>query len=213
MTKLHLIFVAQNFFLMNYSRFVNIVFMCLLFGAGFVISKYLNSPKERNVEEQSKVLLEKVQTVAKLITVEGNFSEVYNYKDFWAYDFFPFQKKAILLVDAKVSVGYDLKKMNIQSNAATKTVSISSLPEPEFLSIDHNIKYYDISEGTFNSFSPQDYTQLQEKVKEFVRKKAEESDLKNKARQQGNQMIDVIRFMVESAGWKFTIDAPSKVPQ
>jgi Protein of unknown function (DUF4230) len=187
--------------------------MCLLFGAGYVISKYLNSPKERNIEEQSKVLLEKIQTVAKLITVEGNFSEVYNYKDFWAYDFFPFQKKAILLVDAKVSVGYDLKKMNIQSDAATKTVTISSLPEPEFLSIDHNIKYYDISEGTFNSFSPQDYTQLQEKVKEFVRKKAEESDLKNKARLQGNQMIEVIRFMVESAGWKFKIDAPIQVPQ
>jgi hypothetical protein len=191
---------------MNTTRFANLLFMVLLFGAGYMASKYFNSPKEINAQEQSKVLLEKVQTVAKMITVEGNFSEVYNYKDYWGYDFFPFQKKAIILVDAKVSVGYDLKKMNMRSDALTKTLTISDLPEAEILALDHSLKYYDISEGTFNSFSPTDYNALQEKVKDFIRKKAEESDLKAKAKQQGNQMLDVIRFMVESAGWKLVLE-------
>ncbi len=191
---------------MNTTRFANLLFMVLLFGAGFMVCKYFNAPKEINAQEQSKVLLEKVQTVAKMITVEGNFSEVYNYKDYWGYDFFPFQKKAIILVDAKVSVGYDLKKMNMRSDAITKTLTISDLPEAEILSLDHSLKYYDISEGTFNSFSPSDYNLLQEKVKDFIRKKAEESDLKSKAKQQGNQMLDVIRFMVESAGWKLVLE-------
>ena len=168
--------------------------------------KLLVSAKEVTAEEQSKVLLEKIREVAKLVTVEGNISEVYNYKDYWGYDFFPFQKKAIILVDAKVSVGYDLQKMNMRSDALTKTLIISTLPNPEILSLEHDLKYYDISEGTFNSFSPKDYTDLQGKVKDFIRQKAEESELKRRANTQGNKMIDMIRFMVEGAGWTLVIE-------
>ena len=188
------------------TRFLNLLFAVLLFGAGYMTHKLLVSAKEVTAEEQSKVLLEKIREVAKLVTVEGNISEVYNYKDYWGYDFFPFQKKAIILVDAKVSVGYDLQKMNMRSDALTKTVTISTLPNPEILSLEHDLKYYDISEGTFNNFSPKDYTDLQVKVKDFIRQKAEESELKRRANTQGNKMIDMIRFMVEGAGWTLVIE-------
>lgn len=188
------------------TRFLNLLFAVLLFGAGYMTHKLLVSAKEVTAEEQSKVLLEKIREVAKLVTVEGNISEVYNYKDYWGYDFFPFQKKAIILVDAKVSVGYDLQKMNMRSDALTKTLIISTLPNPEILSLEHDLKYYDISEGTFNSFSPKDYTDLQGKVKDFIRQKAEESELKRRANTQGNKMIDMIRFMVEGAGWTLVIE-------
>lgn len=188
------------------TRFLNLLFAVLLFGAGYMTHKLLVSAKEVTAEEQSKVLLEKIREVAKLVTVEGNISEVYNYKDYWGYDFFPFQKKAIILVDAKVSVGYDLQKMNMRSDALTKTLTISTLPNPEILSLEHDLKYYDISEGTFNSFSPKDYTDLQGKVKDFIRQKAEESELKRRANTQGNKMIDMIRFMVEGAGWTLVIE-------
>ena len=188
------------------TRFLNLLFAILLFGAGYMTHKLLVSAKEVTAEEQSKVLLEKIREVAKLVTVEGNISEVYNYKDYWGYDFFPFQKKAIILVDAKVSVGYDLQKMNMRSDALTKTLTISTLPNPEILSLEHDLKYYDISEGTFNSFSPKDYTDLQGKVKDFIRQKAEESELKRRANTQGNKMIDMIRFMVEGAGWTLVIE-------
>ena len=188
------------------TRFLNLLFAVLLFGAGYMTHKLLVSAKEVTAEEQSKVLLEKIREVAKLVTVEGNISEVYNYKDYWGYDFFPFQKKAIILVDAKVSVGYDLQKMNMRSDALTKTLTVSTLPNPEILSLEHDLKYYDISEGTFNSFSPKDYTDLQGKVKDFIRQKAEESELKRRANTQGNKMIDMIRFMVEGAGWTLVVE-------
>ena len=188
------------------TRFLNLLFAVLLFGAGYMTHKLLVSAKEVTAEEQSKVLLEKIREVAKLVTVEGNISEVYNYKDYWGYDFFPFQKKAIILVDAKVSVGYDLQKMNMRSDALTKTLTITTLPNPEILSLEHDLKYYDISEGTFNSFSPKDYTDLQVKVKDFIRQKAEESELKRRANTQGNKMIDMIRFMVEGAGWTLVVE-------
>ncbi len=192
------------------TRFLNLIFAILLFGAGFMTHKYLVSLKEITAQEQSKVLLDKIRAVTKLVTVEGNLSEIYNHKDYWGYDFFPFQKKIIILVDAKVSVGYDLQKMNLQSDALTKTLTISALPEPEILSLDHNLKYYDISEGTFNSFTAKDYTELQDKAKDFIRQKAEESELKRSASAQGNKLIDMIRFMVEGAGWKLVIENTSK---
>ncbi len=188
------------------TRFLNLIFAILLFGAGFMTHKYLVSVKEITAQEQSKVLLDKISAVTKLVTIEGNLSEIYNHKDYWGYDIFPFQKKIIILVDAKVSVGYDLQKMNLRSDALTKTLIISALPEPEILSLDHNLKYYDISEGTFNSFTAKDYTELQGKAKDFIRQKAEESELKRSASAQGNKLIDMIRFMVEGAGWKLVIE-------
>jgi predicted SPOUT superfamily RNA methylase MTH1 len=193
------------------NRLVLILLLALSFGAGIGVCQWWHDKQTPQVEEQSKVLLEKVKTVAKLITVEGYFSEVYNYKDYWGYDFSPFQKKALVLVKARVSVGYDLAKMNMKADSKTKTLTVSQPPQAQVLSIDHDLSYYDISEGTFNSFSAEDYSKIQVKVKDFIKEKAEQSDLKQRAQTQGNQMLDVIRFMVESAGWKMVVENEAAV--
>jgi hypothetical protein len=187
------------------NRFALLVALTLAFGAGLATCFWWHHKATPKSEEQAKILLEKVKTVAKLITVEGYFSEVYNYKDYWGYDVFLFQKKALVLVKAKVSVGYDLGQMTMNADGKTKTLIISQLPEPQILSIDHDLSYYDISEGTFNSFSAEDYSKIQEKVKDFIKQKANESDLNQRAKTQGNQMLEVIKFMTESAGWTFNI--------
>jgi hypothetical protein len=189
------------------NHFTKILLLALGFSAGIIVCQWWHGRSAPQSEEQAKVLLEKVKTVAKLITVEGYFSEVYNYKDYWGYDFFPFQKKVLVLVKAKVSVGYDLGVMNMKADGNTKTLTVSQLPQVQVLSIDHDLSYYDISEGTFNSFSAEDYTKIQGKVKDFIKDKAEQSDLKQRAQTQGNQMLDVIRFMVESAGWKMVVES------
>jgi len=155
-------------------------------------------------EEQSQVLLEKIKTVAKLVTVEGYFSEVYDYQDYWKYDISPLRKKALVRIKAKVSVGYDLTQMKIEAFPDQKKMVISNLPDPSILSIDHDLDYYDISQGTFNSFTEADYNKINRNAKEMIRKNAETSDLFIAAEVQSNQLLDIIRFMVEGAGW--TID-------
>ena len=47
------------------------------------------------VTEESKILLEKIKTVSKLVTVEGYFSEIYDYQEYWGYDLSPFRKKSL----------------------------------------------------------------------------------------------------------------------
>lgn len=161
-------------------------------------------PRQNKVESAS-VLLEKIQAVAKLTTVEGQFSEVYNYSEYQGYFSFFWDKKVLVRVRATVAAGYDLEQLQFTADPITKTIRMSALPEPQILSIDHNLDYYDISEGIFESFSPEDYTRINQRAKDLIRDHAEKSNLLPAAREQAAKMIDLIRFMVEGAGWKLEV--------
>lgn len=193
------------------KKILLILLILLSVFAGVWLTRYYYSWQQHVVQEESKVLLEKIQTVCKLVTVEGYFSEVYTHEDYWGYDFSPFRKKALLRVKARVSVGYDLERIKIETNTETKTVYISNLPEAEILAIDHDVDYYDVSEGTFNSFSPRDYTNLNKRAKKYVETSAKESDLMKSANQQGNELLELVRFMVESADWQLVVGEPEAV--
>ncbi len=178
-----------------------------LVAGGFWIGRSLYKQKEEAVtREQAQVLLERIEHVAKLITVEGYFSEIYDYKDYWRFDWLPFQKKALLRVKAKVSVGYDLSKMKIEARPEEKLLLLSNLPDPEILSIDHDVDYYDITEGVFNSFKEADYTQMNRNAKKIIEDQALKSDLMLSAEKQAADILDLIRFMAESAGWRMRFE-------
>jgi hypothetical protein len=155
--------------------------------------------------EDSTVLLEKIQAVAKLSTVEGTFSEIYNYSEYQGYFTFFWDKKVLVRVRATVSAGYDLEKLNIESDPISKTIRMSGLPKPQILSIDHTLDYYDISEGLFSSFSPEDYTRINQRAKDLIRDSALRSNLLSEADAQGAKMLDLMRFMIEGAGWKLVV--------
>ncbi|HRI59010.1 MAG TPA: DUF4230 domain-containing protein [Saprospiraceae bacterium] len=180
----------------------------LMVVAAFLIGGWLTYrffvPQSRSVEDAT-VLLEKIQAVTKLITVEGQFSEIYNYSESDGYMLNLWDKKVLVRVRATVSAGYDLERLHIEADPATKTVRMSALPEPQILSIDHTLDYYDISEGYFTSFTPEDYNRINQRAKDLIREKAQESNLMSAAQEQADKMLELIRFMVESAGWKLVI--------
>lgn len=175
--------------------------LLFMLGLGVWGTRYYYTWQEKIVQEESQVLLEKIKTVAKLVTVEGYFSEVYDYKDYYSYDLSPFRKKALMRVKAKVSVGYDLERIEMESFPEQKLLLMKNLPEPQIISIDHEIDYYDITEGTFNSFTESDYNKLNKKAKAFIEEKAKDSELLRSAETQGNQILDLVKFMAENAGW------------
>ena len=180
----------------------------LMFLAVFALGGWLSyqyfSSRSRPVEDSS-VLLEKIQAVTKLITVEGQFSEVYNYSEYQGYFSMFWDKKVLVRVRATVSAGYDLNHLNLEADPQTKVVRMSALPEPQILSIDHSLDYYDISEGLFASFTPEDYNRINQRAKDLIRDQALKSSLMPAARDQAAKMLDLIRFMVESAGWRLDI--------
>lgn len=186
--------------------------LCLLV---FFFTKAIYQPAPGSEQVSSTVLLERVRPVLKLITVEGEFSELYDHTDTWTYNRMlaaipSFRKRAILRVKAKVSVGYDLDGMQVTVDEETHTVTLMSPPKPVILSIDHDVDYYDLDEGLFNHFSPQELTAISAKAKQQVVDQVEHSGLFAEAEDQRSQIVEVVRTLVEGAGWTFETKGPPR---
>ncbi|MEO1258107.1 MAG: DUF4230 domain-containing protein [Bacteroidota bacterium] len=183
----------------------------LAFYLGSRFNNWLDSKVETKVTEDAAILIEKIQTATKLITIEGFFSEIYDYQDYYGYDLSVFRKKALIRVKAKVSVGFDLEKIRITSLPEEKIIVIGSIPPAELLSLEHDLDYYDMQEGIFNTFTKEDYNKLNANAKEFIRKKAQESQLFDQAALQKNKLFEMIRLMVESSGWTLKMESDEEI--
>lgn len=163
--------------------------------------------------ENTTIMLEKIKTVTKLISVEGQFSELFDYKESYDYDFLNlFSKKILLRVTAKVSVGYDFEKVNINVDSLNKTVTLNEIPQPEILSIDHNLDYYDISQGTFNKFTNEEYNMVNKKAKEFIASKAKNNTiLLQTAEKQKLDYLKMMEMALQSAGWTLIVKHPTQI--
>ncbi len=195
-------------------RWLWLAVVCILTGllAGWWISDRLSGSRQ-HVEEDSSVLLERIQQVSKLITVEGYFTELYSYKDYYYYDVWPLRKKALIRVKAKVSAGIDLSRMKIDQFPEEKMIRLHVPQHAEIFSVDTELDYYDLSEGAFNSFSEKDYNKLQQRARGLIVSKAEKSDLMKQALEQSMEHIEMIRWLVESAGWRMEVsDINGKIP-
>src|SRR5687767_3425997 len=157
------------------------------------------------ITESSVVLLEKIKTVCKLVTAEGQFAEIYEYKESLPFAKPFFDKKALIRVRATVSVGYDLSKINMVPDEKSHTLVISNLPPAEIISVEHDLDYYDLTEGFFNQFSTDDYNTINARAKEFVVSQVHKSSLMDAADEKRNELIEVIRYMAEQAGWKVLV--------
>lgn len=194
-----------------------------LFGAivgAFLYAHYFGAPKtvkDPMPDINQQILLERVKKVAKLITVEGEFSNIHQYNDSYWSDISMLRKKAIIKVNARVSVGYDLKKANFEVDAENKILRVTNLPDPEILSIDHNLQYYDIQEGMFNSFTEEELTSIGSVAKKKLEKAAKEGPLMVQAKEEGIESLEIIKILVEQAGWRFEVQnnvvPPSSTPE
>lgn len=167
----------------------------------------LFSNKEARVREQdSTVLLEKISKVAKLVTVEGYFSEMYSYKDYYKFDIGPLRKKALLRVKARVTAGVDLEDMTFEVDEDLKVIRLQNLPKAEILYMETDFDYYDLSEGAFNNFAEKDHTDLQKKAKSYIMQAASQSDILKQADEQTGDFLETIRFIIEASGWTFEVE-------
>ena len=174
----------------------------------FFITRAVYAPDKKNELVSSTVLLERVRPVLKLVTVEGDFNEVFSYSNAeasfdWLKYFSPFQKKAMIRLQARVSGGYDLEGMNLEVDEASHTIRLTGMGAPTILSMEHDVDYYDVDAGTFNPFTAQDLTKMEAKAKAMVRAKVPESGLFRKAADRKQDMVTIVRALVEGAGWKF----------
>ncbi|MCL7762356.1 DUF4230 domain-containing protein [Polaribacter sp. Z014] len=190
---------------------MELIILGLIIGLGisYLISQRFSLSKKKNlVEKQSVILLDKIKKVSKLITVEGDFSEIYHHENtkenFWG---FSSKKKAIVLIQAKAHIGFDFRKIKLEADTKKKEIILSDFPQPEVVSIECDIKFYDIKNGYLNKFDSEDFTTLNKEAKEHVLSKIPESNLIQLANKEALEAILLMENLVETIGWKLDYTA------
>ncbi|WP_179004496.1 DUF4230 domain-containing protein [Winogradskyella forsetii] len=168
-----------------------------------LVTVYKQWKTKKVTKEQSILILEKIKRVCKLVSVEGDFAEIYHYEDVKAkfLKLISSRKKALVVINAKAHVGFDLGKVQMSSNAKTKTVVLTHFPQPEVISVESDINYYDKRDGMFNRFEAADLTDLHAKAKAHILDKIPESGLYTIAKQEALEAIHLIENLVETIGW------------
>ena len=179
----------------------------------FVV-RYCGLGKEDTMvlKERSNLIQEQLKNVGKLVVTEGHFSEVFNYKNSKEIlgDFLTSEKQALVVVNADVTIAYDLSKIEYQIDEDSKTLQITSLPEEE-IKISPDLEYYDVQSDFFNPFEAEDYNQIKETVKLSLQNKIEASSLKSNAKNRLLSELSKFYILTNSMGWtlKFN-EAPIK---
>ncbi|MBA6156347.1 DUF4230 domain-containing protein [Tenacibaculum sp. S7007] len=175
----------------------------------FVFQKFSSVSKKSLTEKQSVVLLDKIKKVSKLITVEGEFAEIYHHENTKEkfLGLVTSKKKAIILINAKVHIGFDFRKIKMEANSKNKTLVLSEFPKPEVFSVEPNLRFYDIQNGLLNKFSSEDLTEVNKEAKEHILQKIPESNLMQTANKEAIEAITLMQNLVETIGWKLDFSA------
>ena len=154
------------------------------------------------IKEHSALIQEQINNVGKLVVTEGHFSEVFSYKNSKAIfgDLVSAEKKALVIVNADVTVAYDLSKIEYNIDETTKTLQIVSIPKEE-IKISPDFEYYDVQADFLNQFEAKDYNEIKKTVNTSLMKKIEASDLKSNAQHRLISELSKFYILTNSLGW------------
>lgn len=166
--------------------------------------RYCENRKDNReqLEANTALIQKELKNVGKLIVTEGSYAQVFTYNDSkdLMYGLFDARKKALIVVNAKASIAYDLSKVNTEIDETNKTVTITNIPEPE-LSINPNIQYYDVTQDYLNQFTASDYNKIKSRIEKSLRKKIEASELRTNAENRLISELQKIYILTNSMGW------------
>jgi lipopolysaccharide export LptBFGC system permease protein LptF len=174
-------------------------------GGIFLLFKYCDFKKndDEDITYNTNLIQQQILNVGKLVVTEGHFSEVITYKNQQKYllDMLSFEKKALVVVNADVTVAYDLHKMKYDIDEKNKTITIISIPKEE-IKISPDIQFYDVEQSKLNPFTGDDYNKINKSVKANLAKKIEKSSLKTNAQNRLISELSKILILTNTMGWK-----------
>jgi uncharacterized membrane protein YfhO len=182
----------------------------IIVGAVLVVTivlafKFCEFKKEddSSLDYNTNLIQQQIVNVGKLVVTEGHFSEVVTYKNQQKYmmDMLSFEKKALIIVNADVTVSYDLHQMKYDIDEKNKTITILSIPKEE-IKISPDIKFYDVEQSQMNPFTGEDYNKINKSVKANLAKKIEKSSLKSNAQNRLISELSKILILTNTMGWK-----------
>jgi hypothetical protein len=184
------------------SNTMGLLFVGLLLGGVimFLVSKLMSKGKQVTVKENSHTVVESIRKVFKIVFAEGHFNELYNFEETRKlFGFIPSTKRALVVIKAKVLVGYNFEKCVWEIDERNQKIKMISFPEPEILSIEPDYLYYNFDEGIFNLLGREDLTRIQINGKKQVELAAINSHLPKIA---ADQMRTILTEVVQSRNWQ-----------
>lgn len=163
----------------------------------------LKKDSRERLEANTALIQNELKNVGKLIVTEGSYSQILTHKSsnsLLNFDWLSSQKKALIVIDAKASIAYDLSKVETIVDENNKTVTITRIPEPE-LSIIPNLQYYDLQQHYFNQFKDEDFNRFSKNIEDSLRKKIEASELRTNAENRLISELQKIYVLTNSMGW------------
>lgn len=189
------------------------------FGFGFLIALvlfggfwffYQGKQEREELRASSELIQKQVQQVGKLIVTEGYYSKVFTFKNsqnlflnIWKSD-----KKALVVVNAKATVEYDLRQLIVEIDEKNKTLILKKIPDP-VLNIYPDIEYYDVTQDYFNSFEAKDYNKIKNSVTAQIRTQIEKSDLMENSRER--LMVELTNLFVLTKSMEWTLMYQEKI--
>ena len=170
----------------------------------FIIRSCNDGKEDKSIlEENSMLIQQEITNVSKLIVTEGHFAEVYNYKD--SKELFGqllrAEKKALVVVNADVTVAYDLSEIDFEIDETIKTLRIKNIPEPE-INLNPDFEYYDVTADYLNQFDAADYNKIKKTVNASLMKKVEASSLRSNAENRLISELQKFYILTNSMGWR-----------
>ncbi|WP_158729649.1 MULTISPECIES: DUF4230 domain-containing protein [unclassified Flavobacterium] len=181
----------------------------ILIGIGIIIAVFLlfkycdfKKNEDQDITYNTNLIQQQILNVGKLVVTEGHFSEVITYKNQQKYlmDMLSFEKKALVVVNADVTVAYDLHLMKYDIDSVNKTITIVSIPKEE-IKISPDIQFYDVEQSKLNPFTGDDYNKINKSVKANLAKKIEKSSLKTNAQNRLISELSKLLITTSQLGW------------
>ena len=186
--------------------YVLILVLIVMFGY-----RYFFDDKEKTIlQENSALIQEQIRNVSKLVVTEGHFSQVFTYKNSKAVfaNLVNVEKKALVVVNADVTVSYDLSQIEYELDESTKTLRILRIPKEE-IKISPDFEYYDVTADFLNPFKAEDYNKIKDKVNAQLMKKIDASNLKTNAQNRLISELSKFYILTSSLGWTLQFEGNS----
>ncbi|PZW41529.1 uncharacterized protein DUF4230 [Mesonia algae] len=175
-----------------------VVTIIVFFGYQYFVDK-----KDNKTElAQTSALIEKeVKNVSKLVVTESSYAQIFTYKNTEnVFLGITAKKKAILAVNTKATVAYDLAQMQYEVLTEDKVLRITKIPKPE-LNIYPEFDFYDVTQDYLNQFKADDYNVIKKRVTKQIKEKIEKSAVMQNAENRLVSELQKLFILTNSLGW------------
>lgn len=135
------------------------------------------------------LVVEKIQSVAKLVSSESTMRDVVVFEDTW----YGSTKRSLVVVTGKLLAGINLERgTEVKIDEAAKKITIA-LPNASVMAVDiTDMKTYDEQRGLWNPFQPTDRDKIYQQARQQIEEAGKQGKLLEHANQSAKQLLETM---------------------